>query len=294
MARPIKEGLDYFPLDVDMDQDDKIALIEASHGLVGFGIVVKILMKIYSNGYFYEWGEKEQLLFSRRINVDINLINDVINDCLKWGLFSEELYKKHGILSSAGIQRRYLEACIRRKQVKIMADYLLLDQKEVNSYKNLVIVGNNSKNVDIKTQSKVKESKVKKSKVNDPTTTTKENPVQLFERLLCRLSPMQMEKLYQWIDDFDGQEEIINEAIKIADDKNKRYFGFVEFLLKEWANNNLTTLDRIRAYEQEKFKKEGNYGEKIPQSRGNFGRPGTKTAEQALREAEEARKAWGG
>ena len=31
MARPQKNGLDYFPLDVDMDQDDKIALIEAQH-----------------------------------------------------------------------------------------------------------------------------------------------------------------------------------------------------------------------------------------------------------------------
>ena len=29
MARPIKEGLEYFPLDCDIDQDDKIALIEA-------------------------------------------------------------------------------------------------------------------------------------------------------------------------------------------------------------------------------------------------------------------------
>jgi len=36
MARPQKNGLDYFPLDVDMDQDDKIALIEAQHGVVGF------------------------------------------------------------------------------------------------------------------------------------------------------------------------------------------------------------------------------------------------------------------
>ena len=30
MARPQKNGLDYFPLDVDMDQDDKIALIEVT------------------------------------------------------------------------------------------------------------------------------------------------------------------------------------------------------------------------------------------------------------------------
>lgn len=88
----------------------------------------------------------------------------------------------------------------------------------------------------------------------EPTTTT-ENPVQLFEKLLCRLSPNQMETIYRWQDDFGGQAEIINEAIRIADDKNKRYFGFVEYLLKEWANNKLDSLDRVRAYEQEKFNK---------------------------------------
>ena len=108
MARPQKDGLDYFPLDVDIDQDDKIQLIEAQFGVIGFGIVIKLLMKIYKEGYFYEWTEKEQLLFSRRVNVDINQVNDVINECLKWGLFDQKLYEEYHILTSKGIQRRYM------------------------------------------------------------------------------------------------------------------------------------------------------------------------------------------
>jgi DnaD/phage-associated family protein len=87
------------------------------------------------------------------------------------------------------------------------------------------------------------------------TTTTTDNPIQLFEKMLCRLSARQMEDLYQWLDDFNGQEEILNEAIRIADNKNKRYFGFVEYLLKEWSNSKLDSLDRVRAFEQEKFNK---------------------------------------
>lgn len=43
MARYLKSGLDYFPLNVDIDQDDKMALIEAQYGIVGFGIVIKFL-----------------------------------------------------------------------------------------------------------------------------------------------------------------------------------------------------------------------------------------------------------
>ena len=168
MARPQKTGLDYFPLDVDIDQDDKIALIEAQHGIKGFAIVIKLFMKIYKNGYFYEWTEKEQLLFSRRVNVNINEVNVIINDCIKWGLFNINLYKKYHILTSNGVQRRFLEAVGRRQKVKIDKKYLLLDDETINVYKNLVIVNINDSlnevNDDINPQSKEKKSKVKESK----------------------------------------------------------------------------------------------------------------------------------
>jgi hypothetical protein len=180
MARPKKEGLDYFPLDVDIDQDDKIALIEAKHGLEGFAVVIKLLMKIYKNSYFYEWTEKEQLLFSRRINVDINLLNAIVNDCLEWQLFSEEVFKRHRILTSKGIQSRYLEAVGRRKEVVLNKDYLLITPEDhlknskicviyINADRNAVNVDINFKNEDINPQRKVKERKVNKSKEKDYT-----------------------------------------------------------------------------------------------------------------------------
>jgi len=175
LARPQKTGLEYFPLDVDIDQDDKIQLIEARFGITGFAIIIKLFMKIYKEGYYYKWTEKEQLLFSKRINVDINLVNDVINECIKWGLFDSTLYEKYKILTSKGIQRRYLEATSRRKQVELIEEYCLIDPSK---YSNVVFVSINSVNVnnnpqldkvndDIGTQSKVKESKVKKSKVEE-------------------------------------------------------------------------------------------------------------------------------
>ena len=175
MARPQKTGLEYFPLDVDIDQDDKIQLIEARFGITGFAIVIKLFMKIYKEGYYYKWTEKEQLLFSKRINVDINLVNDVINECIKWGLFDSTLYEKYKILTSKGIQRRYLEATGRRKQVELIKEYCLIDSSK---YSNVVFVSINSVNVnnnpqsdkvndDINPKSKVKESKVKESKVEE-------------------------------------------------------------------------------------------------------------------------------
>ena len=173
MARPQKVGVEYFPLDVDIDQDDKVAIIEAQHGIKGFGIVIKLLMHIYKNGYYYEWTEKEQLLFSKRVNVDINEVNVIINDCIKWGLFDERLFKSFKILTSRGIQKRYFEIVKRRQRVEVIKEYLLLDNDDINVYSNLVIVNINDNteevNDNINPQSKVKESKEKKSKEKEDT-----------------------------------------------------------------------------------------------------------------------------
>lgn len=169
MARPQKNGLDYFPLDVDIDQDDKIALIESQYGIEGFGIVIKLLMKIYKTSYFYEWTEREQLLFSKRVNVDINRVNVIINDCIKWGLFSNDVFISYKILTSKGIQKRYLEAVGRRQKVEMYKEYLLLDNEIINVYKNLVIVNINPTQCELMPTliPKEKESKVKESRVEE-------------------------------------------------------------------------------------------------------------------------------
>jgi len=158
MARPIKTGLDYFPLDVR--NDDKLDLIEAEFGIIGFGIVIKLYRKIYENSYFYEWGEDQLLLFKKKVNVDINLINDVINACFRRDLFNKKIFDNYKILTSTGIQKRFIQAVknSRRSQVILEEKYLC---KGINDYINsinseLIIV-----NSDINTQSKVKESKVK-------------------------------------------------------------------------------------------------------------------------------------
>lgn len=173
MSRPQDVGLKYFSLDVDMDQDDKTMMIEGKYGILGFGIVVKLFMKIYREGYFYPWTEKEQLLFARRNNVDINVCNDVVNDCIKWGFFAQKLYAKYQVLSSSGIQKRYLAGVKRRQSVDLIKEYLLVDPKQIlekskvrinliNVNKNLTDVNiaqtETTEMLDTGTQSKVKKS----------------------------------------------------------------------------------------------------------------------------------------
>jgi hypothetical protein len=152
MSRPLKNGLDYFPMDVTTD--DKFELIEAKHGLVGFAIIVKLFQKIYKEGYYLDWNEEKLLLFKKAINVDTNLLNDVIKDCLRYCIFNQKLFDEFKILTSSGIQKRYLNACDRRKSVDLIKEHVIVDINSINVDINWI-------NTYISTQSKVKESKVK-------------------------------------------------------------------------------------------------------------------------------------
>jgi len=154
MGRPTKTGLDYFPLDVDMD--DCIELIETEHGLAGFSIVIKLWQKIYKNGYYLDWSEDVARLFAHRINAELTLINSVINSCFYRNIFNESLYKSHNVLTSAGIQKRYIIACVasKRKSISVSSDLCLLPTEltqYITEFTPFLPV--------VSTQSKVKESK---------------------------------------------------------------------------------------------------------------------------------------
>lgn len=167
MARPKKEGLDYFPL--DCDNDDKFDLIESEFGLAGFAIIIKLYQKIYKeHGYYGEWGSGVGLVFAHKNGVGASLVSEIIESALKNGIFDNDLYQKYGILTSRGIQKRYFAAVERRQQIEVNNEYLLIDytSKKVNVDINRVNVDINRVNADINPQSKVKESKVKESKVN--------------------------------------------------------------------------------------------------------------------------------
>lgn len=125
MARPCKQGLDYFPLDVHMDRN--MQLFEAEFGLTGFAVYIKLLQMIYSEGYYIKWDEDAVILFVKSINSSVNEVTDIINGCIKRDLFSNSVYTDHKVLTSRGIQKRYFEACrsAKRKIVSMVSEYNL-------------------------------------------------------------------------------------------------------------------------------------------------------------------------
>lgn len=137
MGRPTKTGLDYFPLDVELDT--KLKLIKAEFGILGFGIVIRLYQYIYGeNGYYMEWSQDVALMFADNERLGVNVVSEVVAACLKRGIFNQHKYEEYGILTSRGIQKRYLEATSRRIDSKICDEYILLSvpKKTVNDDRN--------------------------------------------------------------------------------------------------------------------------------------------------------------
>ena len=172
MARPLKNGLDYFPLDVH--DDDKLKFIRIKFKITGVAIVFELYRKVYANSFFSNWSDDDALIFSDSIKADYDLVNDVVKECLLRGIFDSGKFNEYNILTSKGIQDRYAQVSNRRKYSKENSDFLVIDS---NMYKSSVVSGDNNGvnvynnpsaegvNVCKSTQSKVKESKVKESKV---------------------------------------------------------------------------------------------------------------------------------
>ena len=249
MARPKKTGLEYFPLDVTAGMNDEVELLEAKFGLEGFAIFIKLLQAIYKNGYYINWTEKEQLLFIKRVNVTETLVNDVITTCLQWKLFDKQLFEDYQILTSHGIQQRFLFAIGRRTSVEMEEKYLLLSENEVSASKTIVNVTKTQVNVDNNPQSKVKKSKVKESKEKEEESTPKtsfslssfEKVTERFQQSYGLLNPKVTDDIKNLLTD-GMEDELIIRSMELALAKNKSSPHYPLGMCMNWLNEGLKTL----------------------------------------------------
>jgi len=187
MARPLKQGVDYFPLDVHID--NKLKFIKIKYGIEGYGVMICLLQHIYSLSYWCSCTDDDILLLSDELKIGYDLLFDVIKEGLKRDFFNQELYEKHSILTSKGIQKRYQEIVKRRKEVEVIEEYLVIDNNfgvnvNINEVNADTMQTSSKHDVSKSTQSKVNKTKVKEKKEVYRTFKHLTITVEEFERLI--------------------------------------------------------------------------------------------------------------
>lgn len=131
MVRPMKQGLDYFPMDVSFTRDVKVRRVHMACGMESIGILVYLLSLIYRDqGYYEKWDEELCFLTAMDLHLEESLVDQVVQKAAQVGFFDGELLADWGILTSVGIQERFLAATRKRKVRRLIREYLLVDVAE--------------------------------------------------------------------------------------------------------------------------------------------------------------------
>ena len=174
-----------------------------------------------------------------------NIIDQVVNASIKRGIFDKELFDKYSILTSSGIQKRYLDVTYKRKEVEIIGAYLLLSGAENRS--NVVIIQKNDIRI-IKNDIRKETSKVKESKVKD---INKES----------RFAPPSLEQVKEYCNERNNNidpEQFMNfyesKGWKIGKDKMKDW----KAAIRTWENRNkkqpkIKTNNQFNSFNQREY-----------------------------------------
>ena len=267
MARPNKEGLDYFPLDIDIFEDEKIEAIAGEFGIKGELAVIKLLCAVYKKGYFIVWNDLTKATLLKRLpGVSKDLLDQIVARLVAWEFFNEDLFNSAKVLTSENIQAVYFEAIKRRKSPK-PTKYVI--SADINPQGTGV-------NDDINPQSKVKESKLNQSNNSgNAREQSSDGPLISFaawQSVWKFPNTFQQQDLQGLIDQYS--DDLVTAAIKIAarkDVKNGAAINFLESVLTEWELADVKSLDDARTYEKSRNNERKQTRQQT--QRNNYGKP---------------------
>lgn len=246
MARPVKEGLDYFPFDVDFATNEKTEAITGEFGPKGVLIFIYLLAAIYRKGYYLEWTElaKNQIV-NRVSGATGELVGLVVKRLTEYGTFNKDLFLSDNVLTSQRIQETFTDATKRRKSQKPTLYWINADN---NSSSNGV-------NAYINTQSKVKESKVNKNKTDSQADVrVHENARLLWQNVWGFPNAIATQDLEEWISNFG--DDLVCWVIKYAARKDVKAKGADRYLAKVFDGYTERKIKTVEQAEAESKKHE--------------------------------------
>lgn len=114
-----KTGLRYYTVDTDRYLDIRIKRLRKDYGCRGLAVYDYMLCEIYRDrGCFIEWDENTSFDVAEYLGLKESVVQEIVKYCSVVGLFNETLLR-HGIITSASIQKRYLEMATRAKRKNV-------------------------------------------------------------------------------------------------------------------------------------------------------------------------------
>jgi dnaD domain protein len=120
MGRPVKQGVEFFPFDIGFFQDIKVRKLIRYQGGKAITVYIILLCIIYRDGYYVRWDEELPFIISELSGYEEMYVREVIKCCRTVGLLNKRLFDEEHVLTSKGIQQRYINmrrACRRNANI---------------------------------------------------------------------------------------------------------------------------------------------------------------------------------
>lgn len=176
MARPFKQGSDYYPEFVnEFEKNDILQDVSSEYGPLGESVYKRISNWVFAEGYYMEY-DINQLAKKLRNSIgskwisNCNKIVEIINYLADIGFIDKSLLA-NGVITSINFQKTYLFLVERRKNIDTSKYWLLETRPSLNTStkvdndnNNPINVNNNLDNVDNNTQTK--SNQIKSNRIN--------------------------------------------------------------------------------------------------------------------------------
>ncbi|EMW5354280.1 DnaD domain protein [Enterococcus faecalis] len=261
----------YFPHDSNARNSDKLIPVRMKYGAEGYGIYFMILERLREEKNYMSIRDYNTLAFDLR--VDTSKIKAIVED---FGLFTftedgecfySEGFNKRMEYKDAKSKKRSeagKKGAAKRWQQNSKAIAMPLDENSITKNANAIAKEKNSKERKEK-ERKEKESKVNKSKVNKKETESSINPsspetsvekaffeeplgeekltelIRYYSQNVSPATPVNITDLQYDLADFDGDLELLKEAVNICARNNERRYSYFAGILKNWRANGVKT-----------------------------------------------------
>lgn len=120
MARPRKEGMDYFPHDTDAVNDTKIEALRMLYGNDGYAFYFILLELIYKQPDFeLDVSDAETIqILAKKVEVTPEKFNNMMQTAIKRGCFDANAYIERCVLTSEGVKKRSKVVVDKREKMR--------------------------------------------------------------------------------------------------------------------------------------------------------------------------------